>query len=195
MGHRFFFLCACGSDGLILPLSLRHKPHRLSQFLSPCTSYLSWRRTNSVSLYLRISIPFAPFIVTGGSSLCLLCIARVFSSPSPSLCGYVFFFFFPFSVSQYRQGFFLERENVKQSLDREIRFGFQGLPFSFFFFCLWISGLVFFIKVCVLFFCFWVSGLASERESFRRTVRFFKSIILYASVFEGGIFANVSTPG
>ena len=45
------------------------------------------------------------------------------------------------------------------------------------------------------FFYFWVSGLASERVSFRRTVRFFKRIILHVSVFEGGIFTNVSTPG
>ena len=205
MGHIFFFLCACGSDGLILPLSLRRRPHRLSQFLSPCTSYLSWRRTNSVSLYLRISIPLAPFIVTSGSSLCLLCIAHIFSSPSPSLCGYVFFFFFPFSVSQYRQGFFLERENVKQSLNCKLEWvwiligkyglGFKVCLFLFSFFCLWISSLVFFIRVCVFFFCFWVTGLASERESFRRIVRIFKRITLYMLVFEGGIFADVSTTG
>ena len=55
--------------------------------------------------------------------------------------------------------------------------------------------MVFFLWVRVLFFYFWVSGLASERESFRRTVRFFKRITLYVSVFEGGIFTNVSTPG
>ena len=144
MGHRFFFLCACGSDGLILLLSLRRKPHRLSQFLSPCTSYLSWRRTNSVSLYLRISIPLAPFIVTGGSSLYLLCIARVFSSPSRSLCGY-FFFLLPFLGIAVSPGVFLERENVKQSLNcklewvwiliRKYGLGFRVcLFFSFFFF-------------------------------------------------------------
>ena len=120
MGHIFFFLCAYGSNGLILPLSLCRRPHRLSQFLSPCTSYLSWHRMNSVSLYLGISIRLAPFIVTASSSLCLLCIARVFSSSSPSLCGQVFFLLFPFSVSQYRQGFFSERENVKQSLKRSL---------------------------------------------------------------------------
>ena len=141
MGHRFFFLCACGSDGLILPFSLRCKPHRLSQFLSPCTSYLSWRRKNSVSLYLRISIPLAPFIVTGGSSLYLLCIACVFPSPSPSLCGYVFF---SSSLSGYRsiaRGFFLERENVKQSLNCKLEWVWiligntvWVLGFAFFFF-------------------------------------------------------------
>ena len=143
MGHRFFFLCACGSDGLILPLSLCRRPHHLSQFLSSCTSYLSWRRTNSISLYLRISILLAPFIVTGGSSLCLLCIARIFSSPSPSLCGYVFF---SSSLSRYCSiGFFLERENFKQSLNRKLEWvwilirkyglGFRVcLFFSFFFF-------------------------------------------------------------
>ena len=53
MGHRFFFLCACGFGGLILPLSLFLspclKPHRLSLFLSPCKSYLSWHRTNSLN--------------------------------------------------------------------------------------------------------------------------------------------------
>ena len=71
-----------------------------------------------------------------------------------------------------------------------------GFVFLFFFlFFFWISGLVFFLWVRVLFFYFWVSGLASERESFRRTVRFFKRITLYVSVFEGGIFTNVSTPG
>ena len=32
MGHRFLFLCACGSGGLILPISL---------FLSPCLSQAS----------------------------------------------------------------------------------------------------------------------------------------------------------
>ena len=140
MGHRFFFLCACGSDGLILPLSLRRKPHRLSQFLSPCTSYLSWRRTNSVSLYLRISIPLAPFIVTGGSSLYLLCIARVFSSPSRSLCGY-FFFLLPFLGIAVSPGVFLERENVKQSLNRKLEWVWiligntvWVLGFAFFFF-------------------------------------------------------------
>ena len=51
MGHRFFFLCACGFGGLILPLSLFLspclRPHHLSLFLYPCKSYLSWRRTNS----------------------------------------------------------------------------------------------------------------------------------------------------
>ena len=53
MGHRFFFLCACGFGGLILPLSLFLspclRPHRLSLFLSPCKSYLSWHRTNSLN--------------------------------------------------------------------------------------------------------------------------------------------------
>ena len=33
-----------------------------------------------------------------------------------------------------------------------------------------------------------------ERQK-RCTVRIFKRMILYVSVFEGGIFANVSTPG
>ena len=51
MGHRFFFLCACGSGGLILPfslfLSLCLKPHCLSLFLSSWKPYLSWHRTNS----------------------------------------------------------------------------------------------------------------------------------------------------
>ena len=51
MGHRFFFLCACGSGGLIFPFSLFLspclRPHRLSLFLSPCKSYLSWHRANS----------------------------------------------------------------------------------------------------------------------------------------------------
>ena len=55
MGHRFFFLCACGFGGLILPVSLFHSPclmpHHLSLFLSPCKSYLSWHRTNSSSPY------------------------------------------------------------------------------------------------------------------------------------------------
>ena len=37
------------------------------------------------SLYLRISIPLGPFIVTGGNSLYLLHIARIFSSPPPFL--------------------------------------------------------------------------------------------------------------
>ena len=134
MGHRFFFLCAYGSDGLILPLSLRRKPHRLSQFLSPCTSYLSWRRTNSVSLYLRISIPFSPFIVTGGSFLCLLCIARVFSSPSPSLCGYVFF---SSSLSRYRsitRGFFWREKMLSRVLIGKYGLGFRVCLFLFSFF-------------------------------------------------------------
>ena len=53
MVHRFFFLCACGSDGLILPLSQFLSsclwPHCLSLFISPCKSYLSWHRTNSLN--------------------------------------------------------------------------------------------------------------------------------------------------
>ena len=53
MGHRFFFLCAYDSGGLILPLSLFHspclRPHHLSLFLSPCKSYLSWHRKNSLN--------------------------------------------------------------------------------------------------------------------------------------------------
>ena len=51
MVQSFFFRCACGSGGLILPLSMFLSPclwpHRLSLFLSSCKSYLSWRRTNS----------------------------------------------------------------------------------------------------------------------------------------------------
>ena len=51
MVYIFFFPCACGSDGLILPLSLFLSPclwpHHLSLFLSLCKSDLSWRRTNS----------------------------------------------------------------------------------------------------------------------------------------------------
>ena len=51
MVYRFFFPCACGSDGLILPLSLFLSPclwpHHLSLFLSLCKSDLSWCRTNS----------------------------------------------------------------------------------------------------------------------------------------------------
>ena len=50
MAHRFFFLCACGSNGLILPLSPCLRPHHLSLFLSSCKLYLSWCHMNSVSL-------------------------------------------------------------------------------------------------------------------------------------------------
>ena len=51
MVQSFFFRCACGSGGLILPLSMFLSPclwpHRLSLFLSLCKSYLSCCRTNS----------------------------------------------------------------------------------------------------------------------------------------------------
>ena len=50
MAHRFFFLCAYGSNGLILPLSPCLRPHHLSLFLSLCKLYLSWCHMNSVSL-------------------------------------------------------------------------------------------------------------------------------------------------
>ena len=86
---------------------------------------------------------------------------------------------------------------ISLNLDWDIRFGFLGLSFVFFFlffYFLWISGLVFFIRVCILHFCFCMSGLVSESGSFRRTVRFFLKN-LYASVFKGAIFPNVSTLG
>ena len=73
-------------------------------------------------------------------------------------------------------------------LIRKYGLGFRVCLFFFLFFLfffLWISGLIFFIRVSVLFFYFWVN---------RRTVRIFKRIILYVSVFEGDIFANVSIP-
>ena len=82
---------------------------------------------------------------------------------------------------------------ISLNLDWDIWFGFLGLSFFFFSF-LWISGLVFFIRVCVLLFCFWMSGLVSESGSFRHIVQFFLKN-LYVLVFKGVIFPNMSTPG
>ena len=42
------------------------------------------------------------------------------------------------------------------NLDREYGLGFRVCLFLFSFFCLWISGLVFFIRVFVLFLGEWV---------------------------------------
>ena len=55
MGHIFFFLCPCGSGGLILPLSLFLSPclspHRLSLFLTQRTSYFSLGAVQTLSLF------------------------------------------------------------------------------------------------------------------------------------------------
>ena len=95
----------------------------------------------------------------------------------------------------------LQRRGGSQSLEDNILIWIYGLDFRvsffvfFFSFFLWRSGLVFFfIRVCVLFLCSWISGLVSESECLRHTVWFFLRITLYVSVFEGGVFANVSTP-
>ena len=46
------------------------------------------------------------------------------------------------------------------------------------------------------FFFFFLRNIVAELWKAKRcTVRIFKRMILYMSVFEGGIFANVSTPG
>ena len=57
MGHRFFFLCACGSDGLILPLSLFLSPC-LSQASSPLSISLLAPYKLNLSLWLYLSQAF-----------------------------------------------------------------------------------------------------------------------------------------
>ena len=45
-----------------------------------------------------------------------------------------------------------------------------------------------------LIYTFLIASVAELWKAKRCTVRIFKRMILYVSVFEGGIFANVSTP-
>ena len=85
-----------------------------------------------------------------------------------------------------------EESQVRMSmnLDRELRFGFLGFVFIFF-----LLFLFFFVgkRLDLLYkgqrIVFFIFGWTDA------SCDFFKRMALYVSVFEGGIFANVSTPG